>query len=194
MANPDFFIHPQALVDSGAQVGHSTRIWAFAHVLKGAVIGEGCNICDYVFVETGAKLGNRVTVKNGVQIYEGVEVEDDCFLGPNCVFTNDMFPRSGIQRPKEAWFQRTLLKRGCTLGANCTIVPGLVIGEYAMIAAGSVVTRDVPPYALVVGSPARFHAWVCKCGTKLASQAGRWACFKCNLSYRETHSQKLELE
>ncbi len=145
------FIHPQALVES-PHVGDGTRVWAFAHVLPDAVIGRECNICDGVFVENDVVVGDRVTVKCGVQLWDGVTLEDDVFVGPNATFTNDPFPRSR-QRPER--FSRTVVRRGASIGANATILPGLTIGQHALVGAGSVVTRDVPAYAVVVGNPAR---------------------------------------
>lgn len=146
----DYFLHPNALVES-RKIGRSTKIWAFAHVLPEASIGEDCNICDHVFIENDVIVGDRVTVKCGVQLWDGLRVMDDVFIGPNATFTNDMFPRS------KAPFQLlpTTLERGATIGANATILPGLTIGAEAMVAAGAVVTKDVPPRALVAGNPAR---------------------------------------
>ncbi|BCR05188.1 hypothetical protein DESUT3_22570 [Desulfuromonas versatilis] len=144
------FEHPQALVES-EQIGEGTRIWAFVHVLPGARIGNDCNICDHVFIENRVVVGDRVTVKCGVQLWDGVTLEDDVFVGPNATFTNDLFPRS--RQPFE--LKPTLVKRGASIGANATLLPGLVIGEGAMVAAGAVVTRDVPPKTVVAGNPAR---------------------------------------
>ena len=146
-----YFAHPQALVESG-MIGEGTRVWAFAHVLPGARIGRDCNICDGVFVENEVVVGDRVTVKCGVQLWDGITLEDDVFVGPNATFTNDPFPRSR-RYPDE--FPRTIVRRGASIGANATLLPGIVIGEGAMIGAGSVVTRDVPPGAIVVGNPGR---------------------------------------
>lgn len=150
------FVHPQAIVES-KQVGEGTRIWAFAHVLPGAVIGRDCNICDQTFIENDVKIGDRVTVKCGVQIWDGTRIEDDVFLGPNATLTNDKFPRSR-QRPDS--FPRLLIKKGASIGANATILPGLTIGQEAMVGAGAVVTRDVPAYAIVCGNPARITGYV----------------------------------
>ena len=152
----DPFFHAHALVESDS-VGSGTRVWAFAHVLPGARIGADCNICDGVFIENDVVVGDRVTVKCGVQLWDGVTLEDDVFVGPNATFTNDPFPRSR-QRPES--FSRTLVRRGASIGANATILPGLVIGQEAVVGAGSVVTRDVPPYAVVVGNPARVIRFV----------------------------------
>ena len=149
------FVHPLALVESST-VGPRTRVWAFAHILPGATIGADCNICEHVYVENKVVVGNRVTVKCGVQLWDGVTLEDDVFVGPNATFTNDLHPRS--RQPFE--LLETRVKRGASIGANSTILPGLTIGQDAMIGAGSVVTRDVPAYAVVVGNPARILRFV----------------------------------
>ena len=145
-----FFMHPQSLVESQS-IGDGTRIWAFTHVLPGARIGNECNICDHVFIENDVIIGDRVTVKCGVQVWDGIRLEDDVFVGPNATFTNDAFPRS----KKLFELQLTIVKRGASIGANVTILPGITIGENAMVGAGAVVTRDVPPNTLVIGNPAR---------------------------------------
>jgi UDP-2-acetamido-3-amino-2,3-dideoxy-glucuronate N-acetyltransferase len=189
-----YFSHPQALIDPGAKIGKNTRIWAFAHVMGKAEIGEDCNIGNYAFIESGAKLGNQVTVKNGVQVWEGVTAEDQVFLGPNCVFTNDKFPRSGIKREKSEWLLPTLLKRGASIGANVTVVCGVTIGEYALVAAGSVVTHDVPDHALVLGVPARFHCWICRCGKPLSLDPGQEVlqCLECQEKYQRINPTQIQ--
>lgn len=146
-----YFKHPQALVES-ENIGDGTRIWAFAHVLPKARIGADCNICDHTFIENDVVVGNRVTVKCGVQLWDGLRVEDDVFIGPNVTFTNDPYPRIGIRVAK---YPLTVLCQGCSIGANATILPGIRIGRGAMVGAGSVVTKDVPEFVLVSGSPAR---------------------------------------
>lgn len=156
MRVPEIFIHDHALCESDL-VGSGTRVWAFAHILPGARIGQDCNICDGVFVEGDVVVGDRVTVKCGVQLWNGVALEDDVFVGPNATFTNDRFPRS------RQWLEenpRTVVHAGASIGANATILPGLEIGRGAMVGAGAVVTRSVPPYAIVTGNPARIHAYV----------------------------------
>lgn len=150
-----FFSHPQSLVES-KQIGARTRVWAFAHILPHAQIGEDCNICDHVFIENDVVVGNRVTVKCGVQLWDGVRIEDDVFIGPNVTFTNDKFPRSK-QYPEK--FQKTVIKQFASIGANATLLPGITISENAMVAAGAVVTKNVPPHAIVAGNPARIRGY-----------------------------------
>ena len=150
-AAQDYYAHPNALVES-PHIGARTRVWAFAHVLPGARVGADCNICDGVFIENDVVIGDRVTLKCGVQLWDGITLEDDVFVGPNATFTNDPFPRS---RKHPERFPRTLVKRGASIGANATLLPGLTIGEGAMVGAGAVVTKDVPPRTVVVGNPAR---------------------------------------
>ena len=153
---PDFFAHPQALIES-TRIGAGTRVWAFAHVLPGATIGQECNVCDNVFVENDVVVGDRVTIKCGVQLWDGVTLEDDVFVGPNATFTNDPFPRS---RQRPASYSRTLVRAGASIGANATILPGLTLGRGCMVGAGAVVTRDVPSNAIVAGNPARIIGYV----------------------------------
>lgn len=158
-------MHPHALCESD-DVGTGSRIWAFAHVLAGAKIGHGCNICDHAYVEFGVTIGNRVTIKNGVLLFEGVTIEDDVFVGPGVVFTNDMRPRAEIKRSGEALLP-TLVRAGATVGAGAVVVCGLTIGTYAFIGAGAVVTHDVPAHGFVTGNPGRLIGWACKCGQRL---------------------------
>lgn len=151
----DFYAHPASICES-TSVGKNTRLWAFVHVLPGAVIGDDCNICDGVFIENDVAIGDRVTVKSGVQLWDGITLEDDVFVGPNVTFTNDPFPRSKAY-PSE--FPKTVVRRGASIGGNATILPGLTIGRGAMVGAGAVVTRDVPEFAIVVGNPARISGY-----------------------------------
>lgn len=150
------FIHPQALCES-TSIGENTRIWAFAHILPQAQIGTECNICDHVFIENEVVVGNRVTVKCGVQLWDGIFIEDDVFIGPNVTFTNDLFPRSKVY---PSVFTQTIIEKGASIGANATILPGLVIGRNSMIGAGAVVTRSVPSNTIVVGNPAKIVGYV----------------------------------
>lgn len=145
------YIHPKALVEDGVKIGNGTTIWAFVHILPGAGIGKECNICDHVFIEGDVTIGDRVTIKCGVQIWDGLRIENDVFIGPNATFTNDLFPRS--KQDFELCY--THVKYGATIGANATILPGITIGEKAMVGAGAVVTKDVPAKTLVLGNPAR---------------------------------------
>jgi acetyltransferase-like isoleucine patch superfamily enzyme/dTDP-4-dehydrorhamnose 3,5-epimerase-like enzyme len=151
-----FHKHETAIVET-SHVGDGTRVWAFAHVLPGARIGRNCNICDHVFIENDVVVGDGVTVKSGVQLWDGLRLEDDVFVGPNATFTNDPFPRS---RKRPASFSQTIVRRGASIGANATILPGRTIGQFAMVGAGAVVMHDVPPYAIVVGNPAHIRGYV----------------------------------
>ncbi|WP_248740173.1 WxcM-like domain-containing protein [Pseudomonas sp. MWU12-2029] len=152
----NFFVHEQAICES-RNIGAGSRIWAFAHVLPNARIGKDCNICDHVFVENDVEIGDQVTLKCGVQVWDGITIEDKVFVGPNVTFTNDKFPRSKVY-PTE--FTRTIIRKGASLGANSTILPGITIGSAAMVGAGSVVTKSVPPNAIVVGNPAKIIGYV----------------------------------
>jgi acetyltransferase-like isoleucine patch superfamily enzyme/dTDP-4-dehydrorhamnose 3,5-epimerase-like enzyme len=154
--NTDYFIHERALCES-PHIGKGTRVWAFAHVLPEARIGQDCNICDNVFIENDVHVGDRVTIKCGVQLWDGVTVENDVFIGPNATFTNDIFPRSKKFPEK---FARTIIRHGASIGANATILPGITIGQGAMVGAGAVVTRSIPPNAIVVGNPAKIVGYV----------------------------------
>ena len=177
---PPVFKHRFSLVESRA-VGPGTRVWAWAHVMKGARVGSDCNIGEHCFIETGAVLGNRVTVKNGVAIWEGVTLEDDVFLGPNAVLTNDLLPRSKVYHARVV---PTLVMRGASVGANATILCGTRIGRWSLIGAGSVVTKDVPAHALVVGNPARVVGFVCRCAGRLRKRGRRGTCVVCRRKYR----------
>jgi acetyltransferase-like isoleucine patch superfamily enzyme/dTDP-4-dehydrorhamnose 3,5-epimerase-like enzyme len=161
-----FFQHPAALVES-SQIGEGTRVWAFAHVLPGARIGRNCNICDHTFIENDVVIGDRVTVKSGVQLWDGISVEDDVFIGPNATFTNDRFPRS--RQHQEQGILRTVIRRGASIGANATVLPGLTIGEFAMVGAGTVVTRDVPPNSVLAGNPGRITGYTGVSGAPIDS-------------------------
>lgn len=160
-----YFVHRSAVIDDGAVIGDGTKIWHFCHVMAGTVIGEKCVLGQNVTAGPDVRIGNGCKVQNNVSIYKGVTIEDDVFCGPSAVFTNVRTPRAFVERKDE--FEPTLVKRGVSIGANATIVCGVVIGEYAMIGAGAIVTADVPSYALVVGAPARFLGWVSRTGERL---------------------------
>jgi UDP-2-acetamido-3-amino-2,3-dideoxy-glucuronate N-acetyltransferase len=192
-----YFAHAQALVET-KDVGQGTRIWAFAHVLPGVRIGSGCNICDHAFIETGAVLGNNVTVKNGVAIWDGVTIEDNVFLGPNCVLTNDPNPRAYIKKSSEV-LEPTLICSNATVGANATILCGVTIGQYAFIGAGAVVLRTVPDFALMVGNPARHIGWMCRCATRLpisvpARPGSSTTCPQCKTHFHSTENSLTIIE
>lgn len=159
------FIHPTAIIDEGASIGETTKIWHFSHVMTKAIIGKHCNIGQNVYIDKDVVIGNGVKIQNNVSVYKGVIVEDDCFLGPSVVFTNVLNPRSFIERKEE--FKQTVIRKGATIGANATIVCGVEIGQYAMIGAGTVVTKNIRPYALVVGNPGKHIGWVSKAGNRL---------------------------
>lgn len=181
----DRYYHPASLVEAD-DVGLGTRVWAFAHVMRGARVGMCCNIGDHAFLEAGAVVGNNVTLKNNVCIWAGITLEDDVFVGPNATFTNDRYPRSprmpqvaARYETPERWLSPTVVERGVSIGANATIVPGIRIGRYSMIAAGSVVTANVPPFSLMIGTPARAAGCVCRCGQKLLGSYRTTACDVC---------------
>ncbi|MCP1309714.1 acyltransferase [Paenibacillus tyrfis] len=169
----NIFIHPTANVSSEAVIGPGTKIWVNSQIREGTEIGENCIISKDTYIDQGVKIGHRVKIQNGVSIYNGVTVEDDVFIGPNAVFTNDFYPRAF----NENWaITKTTIKRGVSIGANATIVCGTELGEYCMVGAGSVVTKNVPRHALVIGNPARIVGFVCKCGNKLSNNK----CLECD--------------
>jgi len=181
----DYFVHESSYVDEGCEIGAGTKIWHFSHVMAGARIGRGCNIGQNVVISPRVVIGDNVKIQNNVSVYSGVTLEDDVFCGPSMVFTNVVNPRSHISRKDE--YRDTLVRRGATLGANSTILCGHTIGVYAFIAAGAVVTKDVPDYALVVGNPGRVAGWMCQCGVKLASVShapAETVCSACGMRYR----------
>lgn len=163
---PGYFAHESSYVDDGCTIGDGTKIWHFCHVMSGATIGRGASLGQNVVVSPGVVVGNNVKIQNNVSLYTGVTLEDDVFCGPSVVFTNVVNPRSAISRRHE--FKPTLVRRGASLGANSTVLCGTTLGRHAFVGAGAVVTRDVPDFALVVGSPARISGWICACGVKLA--------------------------
>ncbi len=162
---PVFFAHHTAVIDEGASIGKGTKIWHFSHIMPGSVVGENCNIGQNVVISPDVIIGNNAKIQNNVSVYTGVICEDDVFMGPSMVFTNVINPRSAVNRKAE--YMKTFVKRGATFGANCTIVCGITIGEFAFIGAGAVITKDVRPYALVVGNPGRQIGWMSEFGQRL---------------------------
>ncbi|MEM7131345.1 MAG: acyltransferase [Chloroflexota bacterium] len=187
----DYFVHPTALVESD-NVGDGTQIWAFSHVLKGGTIGKQCSIADHCFVESGAVIGDYVTIKNGNMIWTGVTLEEGVFVGPSATFTNDRYPRSSRLPELQLedggvrdWLVPTVVRRGATIGADSILIAGIEIGEFAMVGAGATVTRDVKPYSLVIGSPAHHYQWVCRCGLPLNIDGTQAVCDFCQRQYVE---------
>ncbi len=178
----EYYVHESSYVDEPCSIGKGTNIWHFSHIMKDSIIGENCNIGQNVVISSGVKLGRGVKIQNNVSVYTGVECEKDVFLGPSCVFTNVINPRSFIERKEE--YRKTLIRQGASIGANATIVCGVVIGKYALIGAGTVVIRDIPDYAITVGNPARIIGYTCKCGNKLEWVKGKGNCPECNNMYQ----------
>jgi len=181
----EYFAHESCYVDEGCQIGEGTKIWHFTHVMSGARIGRHCNIGQNVVISPGVVIGDNVKIQNNVSVYTGVILEDDVFCGPSMVFTNVINPRSHVSRKDE--YRQTLVKRGASLGANSTIVCGYTIGQYAFIGAGTVVTKEIPDFALVVGNPGRITGWMCACGVKLAGglqPPEAVVCRTCGATYR----------
>lgn len=191
----NIFFHETAIIESD-QVGQGTHVYAYSHVMSGSNIGDECRIGDHCFVESGAVIGDYVTIKNGNMVWEGVTLEDGVFVGPAANFTNDLYPRSG-RMPEIAdgngagrrpWLVRTLIRRGAAIGASSVIVAGVEVGEFAMIGAGAVVTKNVKPHSLVIGAPARHYQWVCSCGLPLKFDNAKATCEFCNRMYEESSS------
>lgn len=177
----NYFVHESSYVDDGCSIGEGTKIWHFSHIMKDCTIGKKCNIGQNVVISPGVVLGDGVKIQNNVSVYTGVVCEDGVFLGPSCVFTNVINPRAFIERKDE--YRKTTVKKGASIGANATIVCGHDIGKYAFIGAGAVVTKDVPDYAMVYGTPARIQGYVCQCGTKLSFSDGKATCPACEKKY-----------
>lgn len=181
-----YFAHPSSFIDEPCSIGAGTRIWHFCHISAGAVIGANCSLGQNVFVAARARIGNNVKIQNNVSVYEGVVLEDDVFCGPSIVFTNVVRPRSAVPRNRSEDYRPTIVRRGATLGANATIVCGVTIGENAFIGAGSVVTRDIPAFALAYGNPARIAGYACECGEQISFALETGSCLACAASYERT--------
>lgn len=184
-----YFVHESSYIDENVQIGEGTRIWHFCHIMSGARIGRNCTIGQNVFIGRDVVIGDGCKIQNNVSVYEGVTLEENVFCGPSMVFTNDLNPRAAFPKGRER-FVKTLVKRGCTIGANATIVCGVTLGEHSFIGAGAVVTKDVPPYALVFGVPAKIHGWVCECGEKLNFKDQLAQC-SCGRRYRQETKEKI---
>lgn len=188
-----YFVHESSYVDEPCEIGEGTKIWHFSHVMSNCRIGQNCNIGQNVVISPDVTIGNNVKIQNNVSVYTGVVCEDDVFLGPSCVFTNVINPRSHVNRRNE--YKKTLVKQGASIGANATIVCGHTIGKYAFIGAGSVVTKDIPDFALVVGNPGRVKGWVCKCGEKLIfGEDSKASCKVCTGNYVLEDDRVIDIE
>lgn len=186
----EYFVHESSYVDEGCQIGEGTKVWHFSHIMSGSQIGKRCNIGQNVVISPGVILGDGVKIQNNVSVYTGVICEDGVFLGPSCVFTNVINPRAFIERKNE--YRRTVLKKGASVGANATIVCGHDVGRYALVGAGSVVTKDVPDYAMVYGVPAEIKGYICQCGVRLDLKDGVARCASCGKHYKMNGSYALE--
>lgn len=180
---PPYTAHPTACIDAGAAIGPDTRIWHFCHVSAGARIGARCSLGQNVYVAPRVRIGDGVKIQNNVSVYEGVQIEDEVFLGPSMVFTNVRTPRAGVPRNSAEHYAITRVERGASIGANATVVCGVTIHAYAFVAAGAVVTHDVPPHAIVAGVPARRIGWACACGPRLAFEGEAGRCPRCDRRY-----------
>lgn len=181
MKDKNYFVHESSYIDEPCEIGEGTKIWHFSHIMNNSIIGKRCNLGQNVVISPGVVLGNNVKIQNNVSVYTGVICEDDVFLGPSCVFTNVINPRSFIERKEE--YKKTIVKKGASIGANATIVCGYDIGRYSFVGAGSVVTKDVPDYALVLGNPARIIGYVCECGNRLQRVEDKYTCNSCDKEY-----------
>jgi len=190
MSNRNYFIHPSSFEDDDVKIGEGTKIWHFCHIMSGARIGKNSKIGQNVFIDRDVKIGNNVKIQNNVSVYRGVTLEDNVFCGPSMVFTNVFNPRSAYPRDISEYC-RTLARKGTTIGANATIVCGVTLGENAFIGAGTVITEDVPAYALVYGIPAKIKGWMCECGEKLEFKNDRALCNKCGKEYKILNENKV---
>ena len=187
---PDYFIHESSYVDAGAEIGTGTKIWHFCHIMTNTKIGERCNIGQNVLISSDVTIGNNVKIQNNVSLYTGVIIEDDVFLGPSMVFTNVINPRSHVSR-KDA-YQKTLVRKGASIGANATIICGTTLGQYCFVGAGALVTKNIPDYALVYGSPARIQGWMCQCGEQIKFENDYTTCNKCGKNYKKQNQIVIE--
>lgn len=190
MAEKNYFVHASSYVDEGCTIGEGTKIWHFSHIMSGCTIGAHCNIGQNVVISPGVKLGDGCKIQNNVSVYTGVECEEGVFLGPSCVFTNVINPRAFIERKSE--YRKTVIKKGASIGANATIVCGHDVGRYAFVGAGAVVTKDVPDYALVYGSPATVRGYVCQCGEQLSFEGDTAVCSACGKTYHKNAKSEVE--
>lgn len=186
-----FYAHETAVIDHGAQIGTNSKIWHFSHVCSGAAIGSGCSVGQNVFVANNVKIGNHVKIQNNVSVYEGVILEDYTFCGPSMVFTNVKTPRSAFPRNHSSEYQTTRVCHGASIGANATVVCGTTIGAWAFIAAGAVVTKDVPAYGLLAGVPGRLKGWICQCGQTLKFTINLGICAACDRSYERVSDNQI---
>jgi UDP-2-acetamido-3-amino-2,3-dideoxy-glucuronate N-acetyltransferase len=189
----NYYVHPSSYIDGQVRIGKGTKIWHFCHITAGSKIGKNCKLGQNVYVGPDVKIGNNVKIQNNVSVYPGVTLEDDVFCGPSMVFTNIINPRSAYPQNSHEFYYKTLVKKGASIGANATIVCGNTVGRHSFIGAGSVVTRDVPDYALVYGNPARIHGWICECGLKIEFQNSNAVCKKCNRRYVREGTDKVKL-
>jgi UDP-2-acetamido-3-amino-2,3-dideoxy-glucuronate N-acetyltransferase len=187
MEQKDYFVHESSYVDQPCTIGPGTKVWHFSHIMKNSRVGANCNIGQNVVISTDVVIGNNVKIQNNVSVYTGCILEDDVFCGPSMVFTNVMNPRSHVVRKNE--YKTTLVRKGASIGANCTVVCGTTIGRYAFVGAGSVVTRDISDYALVYGNPARQRGWMCACGVALEFSADQSKCQACGAEYIKSGEQ-----
>ena len=192
MSEQNYFVHESSYIDAPCEIGEGTKVWHFSHIMKHSKVGRNCNIGQNVFISSGVIMGNNVKIQNNVSVYTGVICEDDVFLGPSCVFTNVINPRSFIERKEE--YKQTIVKKGATIGANATIICGHNVGRYALIGAGAVVTKDVPDYALVVGNPAGIIGYVCECGNRLEKSGDEYKCGICDKRYEISNENLIPKE
>jgi UDP-2-acetamido-3-amino-2,3-dideoxy-glucuronate N-acetyltransferase len=182
----NYYVHDTSIIDEDAKIGKGTKIWHFSHISNGAVLGENCKLGQNVYIGQNVKIGNNCKIQNNVSVYPGVTLEDNVFCGPSMVFTNIINPRCEIVRNDESYWKKTLVMEGVSIGANATVVCGSTIGKYAFVGAGSTVTKDIPDYALVYGTPARQHGWICECGTKLKkNRNNEYECSECGKKFPE---------